>query len=485
MKSITKLVLSSGLLCIAILGAGCNSTLSYVECTQPLADAWGNGDYVEAANISGELLDEQRDKVENNIVFFLEHASVLRAVGAYEESNWHFQTALDLMDERKGDLEGQSRTGEKLAAGSRELLALLTNLNAIPYRGFGYDRIMAHTYKTLNFLALGDKEQAQVELNRLYQTQQYLVSEEYDKQIGKDQDKIQQEQNEKKHKLVGFGADTGKLNAALADMHQDHSVNAAYAPYVNPFATYLKAIFDATNGNTENAKLLMSRVKGFGNNSFVDKDLQLLESGQPIENVTYVIFESNMAPFRIEELFEVVIPVPVEYTDENGNKHKTIVPIPISFSWPKLMDTGQIKVHQYAVVGDTQVPTEVIADMDAVVAKEFDIRWSGIKSRIFLSVLAKTTAQVIAAREGGLWGVIGGAIYNEVTKGTDSRTWRTLPSNFQVCRIATPADRKLKLGRSDNPASIEIPLIDGKVNVVYVKQSAPDTVPFINQFKLK
>ncbi len=490
-QSITKLVLSSGLLCIAILGAGCNSTLSYVETTQPLADAWGNGDYVEATNISGELLDKQRDKVENNIVFFLEHASVLRAVGAYEESNWHFQTALDLMDERRGDLEGQSRTGEKLAAGSRELVALLSNLNAIPYRGFGYDRIMVHTYKTLNFLALGDKEQARVELNRLYTTQQYLVSEEYDKQIGKDQEKVRETQNEKKQQIAAAGADTGLVTSALTDMRQDYSVNAAYAPYVNPFATYLKAIFDATNGDTENAKLLMNRVKDFSDNSFVKADLQLLESGRTIENMTYVIFESNMAPFRIEKLFETVIIVPVEYeeVDENGNKTGRIIrnniPVKIAFSWPKLKDTEQPKVHQYVVVGGAQMQTQVIADMDSVVAKEFEIRWPGIRNRVALSVLAKTAGAIYATKAGGMLGGILASVHQEITKGTDSRTWRTLPSNFQVCRIATPADRKLKLGRSDNPAIIEIPLIDGNVNVVYVKQSAPDTVPSVNQFNLK
>ena len=97
------------------------------------------------------------------------------------------------MDARRGDLIDQSEGSENIAQVGSEVAALLSNINVIPYRGFGYDRIMAHTYLLLNYLALDKQENAQVEANRLYATQQYFVSKEYRNQINHDEKIIERE----------------------------------------------------------------------------------------------------------------------------------------------------------------------------------------------------------------------------------------------------------------------------------------------------
>ena len=48
------------------------------------------------------------------------------------------------------------------AAGS----SLLTNDNAIPYKGSGYERVMVHEFQAFNYLGLGDAQGATVELRR-------------------------------------------------------------------------------------------------------------------------------------------------------------------------------------------------------------------------------------------------------------------------------------------------------------------------------
>ena len=487
----------------SIFSTGCNSTFSYVKTTEEMASAWEAGDLNATLQHSEKLLDKQREKWRNNIIFFLEHAAVLRAAGRFEDSNWHFQTALDLMDERKGDLSGQSQGREKTARAANEAVAVLSNLNVLPYTGYGYDRIMAHTYKTLNFLALGDKESAQVELNRLYATQQYLVSAEYEKEIGKDQEKIRGEQSKHERKLVNAGANMSAINSKLSGLQQNFSGTAAYAPYVNPFAAYLKAIFDGTNGTRENARVMMGKVDGFGKNSFVKTDLELLEAGKKIENVTYVIFESNMAPFRTEELINLVIPIPVEVKiyDQNGywtgRTRIEVVPIKFSFSWPKLRDKGQPDISQHVIIDGKEIELELIADMEAIVAKEFNNLWPGVRNRIVLSVVAKAAASVVAtvavkksAGAGGLGTLMAfaaGTSVSHFTKGTDSRTWRTLPSNFKICRIPTPSNRKITLKSPTGDAGNlqEISLIDGSVNVVYLKQTSPVSPLLVHQFNLK
>ena len=249
-----------------------------------------------------------------------------------------------------------------------------------------------------------------------------------------------------------------------------------------------------------------------GDNKHIATDVLRVDQRKPIGNTTYILYESGIAPFREEVEFrsppipityKVEVPVyvdrdgdgfketPLTRRDAEGNEvpvtreEERIYNITIKAKWPNLVASEGGHVRQLIEVGEQTEETLPLADMDSVVAKEFQLRWPGIRNRIILATALKTTGHIVAIKKLGWLGGFGGSIYTDLMKGTDSRTWRTLPSNFQVCRIATPADRKIKLGRSDNAASVEIELIDGNVNVVYVKQSAPGTVPYVNQFKLK
>ena len=88
------------------LVTGCisNSTFSYVKETQSLAEKWIDGDIHTSEFLSAQNLDIHQSRAENQIVFFLERGAILRAAQRFEDSNYHFQKALDLMDARRGDL---------------------------------------------------------------------------------------------------------------------------------------------------------------------------------------------------------------------------------------------------------------------------------------------------------------------------------------------------------------------------------------------
>src|SRR5205823_68691 len=58
---------------------------------------------------------------------------------------------------------------------SRETLAALTNLTTLDYKGYCYDRIMMNVYKALNYMQVGDLENARVELRRAYEQQRAAV----------------------------------------------------------------------------------------------------------------------------------------------------------------------------------------------------------------------------------------------------------------------------------------------------------------------
>ena len=66
----------------------------------------------------------------------------------------------------------------------------------------------------------------------------------------------------------------------------------------------------------------------------------------------------------------------------------------------------------------------------------------------------------------------------------DERTWTTLPKEFQVARIPTPADRRLDLS-TPNGMRTSVTVGDGILNVIYVKSINTGTPLLVTQFKLK
>lgn len=488
-------IMTTVALAVIALSTACNSTLSYVECTQELADNWAAGNFEEAEEISADLLCDQKGKIENNIVFYLEHANVLRANHKFAESNEAFQTALNLMNDRETD-----STASK---GGREVAAAVANLNVMIYRGYAYDRIMAHTYRALNYLALGDIDAARIEFKRLYEAQSTAVQK-YGEQITKDMNEVAESDQETRKGFEKTDFDVLTNNSGFNDaltgvMSSLPDINPAYGPYANPFSEYLQGIFLTTNhqddSDLENGLKSLTRTLAMsGSNNHIETDIARVSNREAAENVTYVIFESGVAPHREEEEFPFP-PIPIEYEyeveDEYGNKRieKGVWVLKIKAKYPILVENKKNPVQLIVSAGgnrNTITGTHPLTSIDSVVAKEFELRWPGIRNRIVLATMVKTTGSILAIKEFGWLGGLAGNLYMDVMKGTDSRTWRTLPKNIQVCRIPTPADRKITLRMSNRPEwNSPIEIMPGKVNVVYVKQTSAGTVPKHHQFKLK
>jgi len=67
----------------------------------------------------------------------------------------------------------------------------------------------------------------------------------------------------------------------------------------------------------------------------------------------------------------------------------------------------------------------------------------------------------------------------------DTRTWTTLPKEFQVCRIPMPHDRKIELETPGGGQKTSVTIADGTINIIYVKSINPGTPLLVTQMKLK
>ncbi|MBI2518053.1 MAG: hypothetical protein HYV95_14205 [Opitutae bacterium] len=477
---------------------GCQT---YSEQTRGFAESLRGGDLPAAV----DEIDRQANRsagTKDEVVYRLEQGATLRAAalagpavmapaaeptgvraGYYRRS----LAAFDQADDRISHWEREARM--KLGA---ETSALLTNQANLPYRGRSYDKVMLNTYKALDYLALGDRDRARVELNRALQRQRDAVEE--------NAQRIAAAQDEAARARTGGLADE-QGNAIAYDVekaHADARTGAAlqallerstgalrpYGDYVNPFAVFLDGLFFTHLGENgsdwERGRKSLERAAALApDNPYLRDDLVAAARGEPGRGLTYVIFETGAAPRRVEERIDIPT-----FLVSNRLPY-------ISAAFPRLEFDGDFAPVLAIRADQREHPTALVASMDSVVANDFKNEWPAVVTKTLLGTAAKAIVQ--DALQGRLnhntneLGQALGSIFltvaNVATSIADTRTWTALPKEFHYARLATPGSRELTLRTTG--AEKTIALEPGAINVVYVKSSASGAPLLVSQFVLK
>ncbi len=458
----------------ALLATGCQT---YKDQSAKMSEHWQRGDVTTAATEFSAKAEKEKNS-KDTVVWRLEQGAALRAAGQFKESLTAFEAA-------EGKINKYDESAKVKVGG--EALALMSNQAQLPYEGRAYDKIMLNTYKALNYLQLGEPDKARVEFIRAQQRQAEAV------EINKARVETAEAQLVKQKEAKKFDPDKAKddpkfkakFDGAYAFLDQ----YKAEANYKNPAAVYLHGLFflAASTGSAdlELAKHSFDEVSGMvGEAKFIQDDKELLGqvmTGKPVPPTTYVVFETGRAPVRDQ----IRLDLPLFIVGARN------VPY-VGAAFPTLKpQDGHLSCLQVAA-GDTKIATSLLANMDAVVGREFKDELPTIITKTMISTVAKAAAAYAvnqAASEqsdmAGLFAMVGTSIAQAAVNIADTRTWTTLPKEFQVCRIPTPADRKIRLGGSGDEMDTEILVEDGTVNLIYVKSISARAPLIINQMKLK
>lgn len=464
------------LLLFALLLSGC---ATYTDDTEAIRATWAAGNVEETARLAASAADGKDDSVDS-IVFLLEEGSAWRAAEQYDESNVTFETAREKVNE--WDARAELRVGETVWAN-------FTNLSYLPYTGYAYDRVMLHTYVALNYLAMEDYESARVMLNRALEAQREAVrqnaeaiaeaqaaAEESASKAAKDED-IYNAERALKDK---------RFNASIDDHYRYLAKYQAYADYVNPFTVYLDGLYflaQATGpSDLERARKSFERVRGMIlYPGYIEEDIAAVDNafaGQSVPPTTWVLFETGMAPIREEQRIDIPLFIVSREVPYVGVAFPTL-----KFN-PSYVPGLSIRTRSDAY------ETELLCSMDSVVAQEFENELPVVITRTLISAGTKALAQYgiyEATKDSGTLGAliqIAGVVYQAAMNQADLRTWVTLPKQFQLARLPTPDDRRLRIIPQGYPGSVEVDLLPGRLNVVYVKSnSALDPID-VSQFTL-
>lgn len=397
--------------------------------------------------------------------------------------------AFDLAEEKVNSWEEQA----KIKVGS-EIGAMVSNQASLPYRGKAYDKVMMNTYKALNYLALGERDKARVELNRSLQRQRDAV-EANEKRIAGAQEEAELarkgELKDEKGKSASYDSDRAMNDsrtgpALQAALNESIAPMKAYGDYVNPFSVFLDGLFFTVLGeggsDWERGRKSFERVAGMvPENEYLKADLDAAASaaeGKAPEGVTYVIFETGTAPSRTQTRVDI----PTFIVTSNLAY--------VGAAFPKLVFDGNYLGSLGVTVGDQTYNTYTVASMDSVVANDFKNEWPTIITKTIITTATKAIIQAAIQKElndrGGWAGMIGAVVLsaaNAATNIADTRTWQSLPKEFQYARVPTPENRELIL--TSGGENMTVALEPGSVNVVYVKSASPSSPLFVSTFVLK
>lgn len=437
-----------------------------------IVDYWSRGDILGAQReASRKAASAARGK--DAVIWRLEHATVLRAACKYEDSTREFDVADAQMT--------KYAEGPKVSVG-QETFALFSNLAQLPYEGRPYDRIMACTYQALNELALGRPERARVYLIRAYQRQQEAVQ-------------LNQKRIERAKEEIAEARKRDGVAQAEADPEFQGRLNALYGPvrtlepyadYVNPFTVYLDGLFFMTHAtgvsDLERARKSFERAAVFApDNPYIAEDLHAVEQmfqGKPLPATTYVIFETGRAPVRNQ----VRIDVPILFARVSY----------IGAAFPTLEFQGDYVPHLEIRAHGRVERTAMVSSMDRIIAQDFRNELPAIITKTIAAAIAKGAAayaiNTAANRQDEALGLLAQlltAAFQAAVNIADLRTWTTLPKEFHVCRIPTPPDRRIELIAPGTGQKVSVDLIDGTVNLVYVKSITTTSPLLVSQVRLK
>ena len=453
-----------------LLGTGCQTYTQQNKAAGP----WSAGD-IPAAVKQYESMANKNKNGKDAIIWRLEQATALRALGKFQESNDAFQLAEDKINEY--EQKAKTRVGQEAAA-------LLSNQATLAYEGRTYDKVMLNTYKALNFLQMGKPDAARTELIRTYQRQQDAL-EDNRKRIEKEQAELAKQKESDKEAAEKAKADPN-VAAKLDESYKVLDSMEVYADYVNPFAVYLDGLYfmyqSTGAADLERAAKSLERAAEMAKgNKWVLQDqetLKLVMDGQPVPPTTYVIFESGRAPVR--DQLRIDIPIIVTKVSYVGAAFPKLVPLDSPIS--SLMVSG----------GGATENTSTVCNMDSVIGHEFKNELPSVITKTIMATVVKATAAYAINKGAGNQDAIAGLFSQIVTAGyqaavniADLRTWTTLPKEFQICRIATPADRKLQMNLPTTGLTAEVALQEGTVNVVYVRAVSTSAPLIITQGTLK
>lgn len=443
-----KKILKYSLLCgIAIGLLGCKE----INVKKELGLGSSNKQTKESCSIS-QRYNTLIKKDEDSLNRYLNLAGFAYQQQDYAKSNQYFDQAINKYKffENKGVISA-SRTLSYITAS-------FLNDTYLSYEGDGYEKVMMHNYKAINYLMLNDKEAARVEIRNSYKKQMEEKQKFSDEIAEYKKEETKQVKAEKKlpRKKKRYRRSKQSIYKKLKPLFA--GVNSEHMPYQNPFAYYISALVYEENGEFDDAYIDIKKASDFYPDSQILKKKLLYYArkayGKNSNEYQALLSKSKSKDNLSDHRAEVFINL-----SSSPTKEQMKVPIYLggamqftAFPTFKLTQSDVDHVVIKDESGTIVATSSILTDVDAIVINLFKERVPGIILRQVINVGSKTVASesisnkvdngnVLVSAAVGL----GMSMVNAVTSKADTRSWSTLPSKIHALSFNQDPSKKYTL----------------------------------------
>ena len=393
---------------------GCASMQSHDKLASDVQSAGRTGG-IPAALAQLEASAKSEDD-KTALLYNLERGELLRMDRRYEDST----NAFLLADIKVKEWEETAKTNPSKLMGT--VGAALISERLKNYEGQDYEKVWLTTRLALNRVAVGDFENARVDIKRTHEREAIIAEFRSKETLAA----------EEEAKSKGAAAGGKELNGYPVETLNDPEVLALKNGYQNALSHYLAGFMYEVLGESGLAApgyrkaielkpetgVLVEGLRGLDNRtSFTWKRRQRMT------DVLFVV-EAGDAPARKPKAF--TIPVPT------GRGMVTA-----SISYPVIEPSTDPLLTTLSAAG-TDLKLEKVVDVNVMARRALKDEMPGMVLRGVTRAVAKGVVQNELQKRGGLVGGLIGAVASAATEVADDRLWRMLPGRVYIARGYLP-----------------------------------------------
>ena len=476
------------LLCAAILAAALCTSCSIFgnahDRKQQLMVDYKTGHNTEMAPWIEEQAKDRGEKEE--VMWRLEGGSLAFYTGRHQDAVDNFKRAEELIDE----YDGRATVSVRDVAATTG--SLLLNDNTRPYRGSCRDRIALCFYKSLAYLGTGREDAFRAQIRRLRDAQK-AARDQIDAEAKGAADNAAQDRQDNPNvtdddlpSMEAIAGQSQNKSIAKSLEHCRQLAADANADFLNPAALFLSGLSSLRDGRADAAAIDFRQAVAAQPGSLALKQYlkaAMLAAGQKLpadlkevpgvgfpldRQCVYVLFGHGHTA-ALEQV-SLILPLP-------GGL------VPAAFALCQFYPSPFSGLD--VTTADGVSASTRLADMDAIMAQEYQLALPAMITRIVLKAAIYAVSQEVIRRSdmnslAKAASLLALSATAAVFNSTDTRCWELLPKELQLAQLPMPKDRKVQLAlkcHSAPPISIPVEIAPGAGSaILYVNAPTRDNI---------
>ena len=440
---------------------GCASTSIFIPYPNQAASYKSSLDNSKSES-SIQKLEKKRTSADK-VLYLMERGRLNQLSNNIDGSLADFKTVIEQFN-LQDDKAKITATGS-LTVGS----SFLTNDNAIPYKGDGYERVLVYHYQAMNYLAKGNRSAALVEVRRANLEQNFALQQ-HERELAKAEKEADKKQVAPK---------PGQYDNYFSSM--DQMASKVKSSFQNAYTFYLSGLIYEANGNYNDAYIDYKKaIEIFPGNPYLQADVIRLakQLGMRDDLRRYnKLFKPKTAkrPNATSTKTQGANTGTLVILYEHGyvsEKQEISLPLFTSqglqqVSFPVYKQTWSQPPPLKISVNNKELKSSAIVYTSALAVKALKEKIPGMIIRQTLRAIAKKELQNQANEQNAALSITT-QLYNLISERADLRSWLTLPNDVQIARTKLKSGQKhtIQLATTSQSENIEIDIRPGQIIIL-------------------